>query len=377
MLDEVLKVFSKKTGAISAICLKERDSRLEYFLSCGKNIEYIDFNSVDSSNNFEIVKKDNRSFLILFLDGIVISFVYQNKNIDLQIIGNMLSSFTHKLNMSILACESFAKTNDLNKNLESKVNQQVQELRKKDNILIQQSRFAALGEMISNIAHQWRQPLTAISASAQNINFLRKSNKLSDEKLSEKVVDIISLSKQMSQTIDDFKNFFSPNKKKEQFNIKDSIEVDLNFVKNIFISNNITVDNSIKDNNIVVIGYKNELSQAILNILNNAKDVLKDKENRYINLSIDANYISRDLPMIKLMIRDSGGGVPSDIIDKIFDPYFTTKHKSHGTGIGLYMTKQIIQNMSGDIWVQNIEYNHNDTIYKGAEFNIILPKCIN
>jgi signal transduction histidine kinase len=200
---------------------------------------------------------------------------------------------------------------------------------------------------------------------------------LSDEKLSEKVVDIISLSKQMSQTIDDFKNFFSPNKKKEQFNIKDSIEVDLNFVKNIFISNNITVDNSIKDNNIVVIGYKNELSQAILNILNNAKDVLKDKENRYINLSIDANYISRDLPMIKLMIRDSGGGVPSDIIDKIFDPYFTTKHKSHGTGIGLYMTKQIIQNMSGDIWVQNIEYNHNDTIYKGAEFNIILPKCIN
>ncbi|MEA3354043.1 MAG: cache domain-containing protein [Campylobacterota bacterium] len=238
------------------------------------------------------------------------------------------------------------------------------ESKQKDSILIQQSKMAAMGEMIGNIAHQWRQPLNALSLTVQKIKMYHDNGKLDDEMMEKSITKSKTLIKKMSSTIDDFRDFFRVDKQKAPFNIKQAIEETIELLDASLKNNNIKVDISTLKDTSEYIGFKNEFEQVILNIINNAKDSLT--QNNISDPVIEVTCYEKD-QHIFVEIADNAGGVPSDIINKIFEPYFTTKDQGSGTGIGLYMSKMIIENnMGGTIEVQNKK--------DGACFTITLLK---
>lgn len=249
----------------------------------------------------------------------------------------------------------------LNKTLDANVKKEVQKRHEQEDLLIQQSRLAAMGEMIGNIAHQWRQPLNALGLTIQNLQVAYDNGYLNDAYIKRTVTKSRRLADQMSKTIDDFRNFFQPTQHKERFSLKKSVTDCVEIVEIGFKNNNITIDVDI-DENIKLLGHSNQFSQAVLNLLSNAKDVLIEKNEQEKNIKIYASC--SDQGDICLCIEDNGGGIQKDVIDDIFTPYFTTKEEGKGTGIGLYMTKMIIEkNMQGLITVSNTQ--------RGAKFTIV------
>ncbi len=228
---------------------------------------------------------------------------------------------------------------------------------KQEKMLIQKSKMAAMGEMIGNIAHQWRQPLSQVSGLFLDIESAYDYKELDKKYLSSRVNEANDLLEYMSKTIDDFRNFFSPNSKKEDFLVLEAVMSAINIVKPTLNYHKIEITTSI-ELNYKINGYKNEYAQAIVNIISNARDILIDR--KILNPKIQI-YIDK-IEEIQLCIEDNAGGVDKEIINKIFDPYFTTKY-DYGTGIGLYMTKLIIEEkMNGTISVKNSE--------EGAVFSI-------
>jgi len=209
----------------------------------------------------------------------------------------------------------------------------------KEQKIIEQSRLAQMGEMISMIAHQWRQPLSAISSTAVGLELKAKLNKLDSEIIITQAQNISKYSQHLSQTINDFRDFFKTDKQKSRVSFDEILESVLNIVETSIRNKNIDI---IRESNSQekFITYANELKQVILNLLKNAEDVLLEREidNPYIKI---ITYQRDDRYVIE--IRDNGGGVDEDIIDKIFDPYFSTKLAKNGTGLGLYMSKTIIE----------------------------------
>jgi len=239
-------------------------------------------------------------------------------------------------------------------------------------MLLQQSRIAALGEMIGNIAHQWRQPLNGIKIVASGIKFKIKNNLLSTQQLEKDIAKIIEYTDYLSQTIDDFRSFFRSNKQKEHFDIVAIVQKALSLVEASYKSHNIHIIFTPPSQPIFYYGYPNEFLQVLLNIFNNAKDILIDKTIRYVRVDIFETKKE-----IKIRICDNGGGVPEDIMIKIFDPYFTTKHKAQGTGLGLYMSKEIIEkHFQGLLEVKNQEFKVKEKTFYGACFYIKLFKII-
>ncbi len=223
------------------------------------------------------------------------------------------------------------------------------EKEKQEKILIQKSKMASMGEMIGNIAHQWRQPLSQLSGLFIDIESAYDYKELNKKYLQNRVEEANDLLEYMSKTIDDFRNFFNPNSIKEEFFIKTSVENAIKIVKSTLDFHHIELLVDI-DESLKIIGFKNEYSQAVMNIISNAKDVLIDKKIQNPQIKI---YIEK-IDKIILCIEDNAGGINENIIDKIFDPYFTTKYE-YGTGIGLYMTKLIIEDkMNGTISAQNV-----------------------
>ncbi len=246
--------------------------------------------------------------------------------------------------------------------LRQKIAQEVEKNTTKDRILVHQNKLAAMGEMLGNIAHQWRQPLNNINLL---VHFIRDSYQdLSKEEMNSIIEDTKVQIDYMSQTIDDFRNFYQPNKDKINFDIKEAINRAINIIDTQFEKNGITT--SIKGDSTKILNYKNEFEQVILNILNNANDAaMIKKQDRDFSPNIDI-FIKTSKNSIKIEISNNCGELPIDIIDRIFEPYFTTKFENQGTGIGLYMAKTIIEkNMNGKITVKNIK--------DGVVFTIILP----
>jgi len=223
------------------------------------------------------------------------------------------------------------------------------ELNNKDKLLSKQSRFAALGEMISMIAHQWRQPLTGMSMSINNL-LLDYELGDSDEKRSKETLEIVD--KQiayLSTTIDDFKNFFKPDIKSVRVDLKQLVTDSCMIIDSSLKNAGVIVKNEIKEN-LVFTTKKNDITQIILNLVKNSMDAYKENEIKEREIIISAE----DRPKsISIIIKDSAGGVPKDIIDKIFDPYFSTKDKKNGTGLGLYMSKMIVEDhLAGKLSVE-------------------------
>lgn len=259
------------------------------------------------------------------------------------------------------------KIKNYNKTLEKEISKAKKDLLEYESIMKRQSKMAAMGEMLENIAHQWRQPLSGVSVLATGMILQNEQNILNKDLLEAGLNDINEQVQYLSKTIDDFRNFFKPNKQKNSFNLKSVINTSIKLSKARYIKKHIEFVTNVEDMQLFT--YENELLQVILNIISNAKDELVKKDGkRFIMIET-----SKDKDYLYIKIKDNAGGIDKFIIDRIFEPYFTTKHNSQGTGIGLYMSRNIIKHMNGKISVKNENIEYNSAIYIGASFEIKLP----
>ncbi len=235
------------------------------------------------------------------------------------------------------------------------------QMQAKDRFMFQQSRLASMGEMIGNIAHQWRQPLNELGITIYDMK--KSFSKCKEDEFLQSYEHSKDVIKRMSHTIEDFRNFFSPNKEKEKFLVKDAIDELLRMLQGTIQRHALHVE--VKHHKQVWIeGYFNEFTQVLLNLINNSKDAFNQRKIEARDIKIDVN-INHDKNIV-ILFSDNAKGIDENIIDKIFDPYFTTKHSSQGTGLGLYMSEMIVtKSMRGSIKV----CNHAD----GATFEIKIP----
>ncbi|PHS39867.1 MAG: histidine kinase [Sulfurovum sp.] len=300
----------------------------------------------------------NISIVLVFLFSALLSaFIISNfKKLHFTLQGDVLEK-----------TEALQKLNDT---LEIKIKKEVENSRKKDTLMFQQARLASMGEMIANIAHQWRQPLGSMMMIIQGVQSKMELGKLTPEIINSKVIDALLLAENMSDTLENFQNFFKPTKEKESFSLKSVIKHSLTLSKYILEQRKIKVSIKISDT-IKLHTYYNELSHVFLNIIANAEDALGSIEGEKF-IEIIAKEVNQK---IFIYIIDNGGGIKKDILPHIFEPYFTTKYKSNGTGLGLYMSQQIIEkHMQGIIRCKNVCYTINNNKFEHcALFTIILP----
>jgi len=349
---EFFKVMAQK-------CEEEHDKpvvKYEDNIYVKKIMDFKNFKNENIANAifFLDISKDKKAFISTVRDSIFTSIIL------FILAAIVVNYFFNYLIKKIDKKEEELKS--INRNLEKMVEKEIdhrlkvqkkadEEKSKNEQLLMQQSKLAMLGEMIGNIAHQWRQPLMQLSAIIMYLDAYNEKGKLTPEKFTKKIKDGNSIIDFMSKTIEDFRNYYKPEKQKEKFLLKDSIDNALFIVNSSLKTSNIEVVTNYCNKNIELESFKNEFSQALLNIITNAKDILILKSIKNAKIFIDVKEENNN---VIISIEDNAGGIENKILEKVFDPYFTTKHKSQGTGIGLYMTKMIIEsNMNGDIKVKN------------------------
>ncbi len=271
------------------------------------------------------------------------------------------SSLTLKA-LSHLISQTSLELEEINASLEKRVKLEVEKNREKDQAMLQQSKLAQMGELIAMIAHQWRQPLSAISANANDLILKIMLDNYDKEYFEKKLKLITDFSQHLSKTIDDFRGFYKEDKERVEILLSDIVKDVLKIVAISLENKNITLTTDFNCHH-KISTYPNELRQVLLNLIKNAEDILLEKE-------IEAPYIDiktfDDAKNSYLTVSDNGGGIPEDIVDKIFEPYFSTKTQKDGTGLGLYMSKIIIEDHCGG----KLEaYNENG----GAVFKITMP----
>jgi len=300
---------------------------------------------------------------VLLLTSITVYFYQYKVDKDSQTIleqRDELLSFNEVLEKTVK--EKTQKLQELNRKLEKKVEKKVAQITQKDALLLNQSRQAAMGEMLSMIAHQWRQPLSTITLQIANLKFNMMLSKSSEEDVENALDQISNTASYLADTINDFQSYFKPNKKSEVIKISLLIEHALNFVKPRVDMYNVMLQNCIEKDAQITINI-NEITQVLINLINNAIDQLNAKNIKEKKICINVSF-HNDIFFIDII--DNGGGIDPEIIDNVFDPYFSTKGKN-GTGIGLYMAKMIIeQHFHGNISVQNAS--------EGAQFTLTLPQ---
>ena len=379
------------------ISINSENSLIKYFNDSADKYNYVSFKTFNNFSWMIIVRENNNnvdkyifniSLIILFIISLIafISIMSAKKTannivrpIELLIlnINKFSSDHSSKIDENIKSDYNIFKIlikdfKHMQKSIienEKSLKLQIVQNQHKDKILNEQSKMAAMGEMIANIAHQWRQPLSAISTAATGLIVQKEFNLLEEEKLVDTCKIINDNAQYLSRTIDDFKNFIKGDRTKKLFNLKGNINSFLHLVASSIKNNHINVVLSLEED-INIDGYDNELIQCFINIFNNSKDILKEKEieKRFVFISTLKNE-----NQIVIKIKDNAGGIPSDILPHIFEPYFTTKHKSQGTGLGLHMAYNlIVDGMGGTIEASNVSYEYNNEAYSGAEFIITL-----
>lgn len=325
-------------------------------LSVEKMLKMAKITKQNGTNSFEWLYTNSKGEL--FWTDVVLTKIYLNND---ELIHGVWRDITDRKKLEIDQEISKKKIEELNQNLESRVKLEVEKNREKDQVMLSQSRLAQMGEMLSMIAHQWRQPLAAISATSASIEMNASMNKLDNNDINEKARAISDYSEHLSQTINDFKSFFKPNKKKTETTYDDIITSALQIMENSLKNKNIQLQKNLNDH-ATFISYPNKIKQVILNLISNAEDALIESKVPNPSITI-TTYTNNDKNIFE--ISDNAGGIPEDIIDKIFDPYFSTKIAKDGTGLGLYMSKVIIQeHCNGTLSVENIK--------NGALFRIVL-----
>lgn len=301
---------------------------------------------------------------ILDLDGEIEEFVAIRHNVTDVINLNMELLKTKKElenlneNLENRVKEQTAELLNLNQNLERLVESEIKKNEEKTQMLFLQSRLASMGEMIANIAHQWRQPLNELSIMLFKLK--EAANSQANYKFENAYEDSKRIIKSMSQTIEDFRNFFATDCEKELFLPSSAIKNAMKMVQGTYEKEGIKIELNLKSE-AEISGFESHLSQAVIILLANAKDAMKDLTNKkVVNISL-----FKENKFVVIKICDNGGGIKKEIMDKIFEPYFTTKHPSVGTGIGLYMLKMIVEKIDGSVSVKNENF--------GASFEIRIP----
>ncbi|MGJ0321317.1 ATP-binding protein [Aliarcobacter cryaerophilus] len=350
----------------------------------------------EKNEELRLILDTTMEAIIIFKDNSVvdcnkIAIELFNKQMKYELINKSFNDLIHNKNRDILNEKEPFETNliredgsELNAIINIKdtsLNNQIfkivtivdiEDLKRKENLMAEQTKLAAMGEMLGNIAHQWRQPLNIISMSSSNLKLKNDIGELCSSTLSESLSLILRTTNHLSDTIDTFNDFLKTDKEKSFFNVNENIKNSISLVDSFFKNFNIDIILELEEG-IFINSLANEFSQAFINILNNAKDaiVLNLKDNEYGLIKIKTKKIDN---FIEISILDNAKGIEKDILNKIFEPYFTTKHKYQGTGLGLYMTRKIINSsMGGEITVQNKKFVHNQKKYEGAEFKIKIP----
>ena len=231
------------------------------------------------------------------------------------------------------------------KNLEKKVKEKVEQLRQKDKVLHHQSKLAAMGEMVDAIAHQWKQPINLIKMKTELVGYDYNDGLLNSDTIKNFQNDVNDQIDHILYTLDEFRNFLRPNKATKEFNAQSMLNSVLVLIQDELVKHTIGTQ-IIQNHSLVINGIENEFKHVILNLINNAKDAFIENgiPNRKIVIIIDSDSIQ---------VQDNAGGIPLDVIDRVFDANVTTKEDGKGTGIGLYMTKQIVEKINGTISVEN------------------------
>ena len=377
----------------SRILKSDLSGKTRGFIYVGKKIYLENFND-EFKNSIKFIdivsNKTNKTLKSIFLDKVEVHFVYSE-----DILSNIISLQNNNKNLAMLKLDNYRDIykqgrkqiilfntavsifvlilffifyfyiyyhKRLNIELEIRVEDEIKKQKAQEEILIHQSRSAEIGEMINNIAHQWRQPLNNLSLTIQNIGFKYENDVLTKEELNETIDKSKMIINSMSNTIDTFRNFFEPTKNKNLFKVEHSIENTLEILSSTLRFYNIEVVKEIIDD-VEIYDYENEFSQVLLNIITNARDALVSNKIEKPIIKVNVSKIENN---VIVKIKDNANGINEEIIDRIFEPYFTTKGKGNGTGIGLYMSKLIIEkNMNGKIEAKNNK--------EGAVFKITLP----
>lgn len=254
---------------------------------------------------------------------------------------------------------------EINHSLDQRIREEIEKSRKQEQMLLQQSRLVAMGEMIGNIAHQWRQPLNALGLSIQNLEMASEFGELDHDYIVNMIDSAMKQVTYMSKTIDDFRNFVNPNSAQIRFDLGEAIEESIRLLNPTLNSSSIRTTVQKPEGTIKILGNASEFKQVIVNLINNAKDAFI--ENNIFDRVMKIRVVD-DAERVIIEFEDNAGGIPSDIIGRIFEPYFTTKEEGKGTGIGLYMSYEIIkEKMNGSISAANTP--------NGVTFTIILPKA--
>ncbi len=375
ILDEIqdkLKLKKEKKGQqiLLSNIFKSAKSGIAVINQDGKLIKYNkSFYKTLGFNRKEFLKKD---FYSLFLEENKPAIMEENQTLFIvqKAIANEYKLLTKENSLKICIGSSTIIKDEQNKQLRLFIFEDITKLKELESeqilnnkIIAQQAKMAEMGEMIGSIAHQWRQPLNAINAAAMKLNFSSHLNILENEEIQEKTKFIEQQSVKMSETISDFMNFFKPSTLKEDFFVLDIYKKILEFLEPQLKSKNIHLEIKNSDG-VKIYGFKNEFEHILLNLINNAKDAFKnyERENKTITITVKDK---EENTIIK--VTDNAGGIPTAILNKIFNPYFTTKEQGEGTGIGLYMTKVIIEkHFNGTISATNAE--------DGAIFTLNFPK---
>ena len=271
-----------------------------------------------------------------------------NTTSEITTIAHVANTMMQNISSNLTELQSF------NQRLEREVQTKISKLQDQEKMMIHQSRQAAMGEMLESIAHQWRQPLNIIGLASSNLELENSLGVNNQENFQEKIQIISDNINYMSTTIDDFRDFLNPTREESSFNPIDIIEEVLKILKAQLSNNkiNLSID---KKESLEFYGVENEFKQVIFVLINNAKDAIKSQQEKGLTTEGKIHFTC-DLKSNSISICDNGGGIKADIIDSIFDPYFTTKFASSGTGIGLYIAKNIISSrMHGQLHVQNSE----------------------
>ena len=366
--------FNISTKKINALNQVENKVFTEIFKEINKNK-----NEISNVIYFQLI------YISVFLIIIILLsfFIFKNITNQIKVFQNGLLSFFKYIKKENSTFELLNEKPEnefgymskvLNKGINhivSHIKEEIHNTKQQEKRLHEINKIQSLGDLLKNIAHQWRQPLSVISTGITGMQMQKEYGMLEDKDFYKNCEIINQNVQHLSTTIDNFQKFMIENSKKDIFNLKDNVEKFLSLVEGTIKENNISIIISL-DDKIFINSYSNELIQVFLNIFNNAKDalLLKNKDTDKF-IFIKAKKIDH---FVSITIKDNAGGISEKVITKIFEPYFTTKHESQGTGLGLHMTYNlVVDGMQGRIEAQNINYTYNNKIYNGAEFIITLP----
>jgi len=312
-------------------------------------------NSIESSIELLHKNKIDIAFIII---GISALFLYRQ---------NLLKQANKQLQLAV--DEKTKALQNINNNLERAMNEEIKKATSIEKRLYESEKLSSMSDMITNIAHQWRQPLSVISTSATGLLLQQEVHSINEENLKSSLNKINNQAQYLSKTIHDFESLLNTNTDLEILKLSNVISKCLSIQKITLNTDNIEVISNI-DDSIVLNTIETELMQSLLNIINNAIDALKKQsiEEKYIFIN---TYKNNKKAIIE--IYDNANGICEGILDKIFEAYFTTKHQAQGTGLSLNITYNTIKNsLNGDIKVENFTFNYNNNSYTGAKFTICL-----